>query len=111
MGVAVTTPAAVLERAAYEDALGNRRTADMLRALVKVHDADQKTLNTYREAQRNVMAERDGARAKALDEAAQAADRVGRPVGAGDGCGTYIPGTSGQAAAAIRALKDKEART
>lgn len=29
------TPAAVLERAAYEDALGNRRTAEMLRALVK----------------------------------------------------------------------------
>ncbi|MDB6454995.1 hypothetical protein [Falsirhodobacter sp. 20TX0035] len=32
--MADTSPAAVLERAAYDDALGNRRTADMLRALV-----------------------------------------------------------------------------
>lgn len=39
MGAAMNlTPAAVLERAAYEDALGNRRTADMLRALVNARN-------------------------------------------------------------------------
>lgn len=47
MGAAMTlTPADVLERAAYEDALGNRRTADMLRALVKERDKLDKTLTT-----------------------------------------------------------------
>jgi len=39
----------------------------------------------------------------ALEDASKVAEQVRRPVGAGDG-GTYIPGTSAQAAAAIRAL-------
>jgi len=38
-----------------------------------------------------------------LGKAAEAAERVGRPVGAGDG-DTYIPGTSADAARAILAL-------
>ena len=38
-----------------------------------------------------------------IEKAAQAAESVGRPVGAGDG-NTYVPGTSADAAAAIRAL-------
>ncbi len=42
-------------------------------------------------------------RASGLEEAAKAAEAVGRPVGAGDG-GTYVPGTSADAARAIRAL-------
>lgn len=45
MGAAMTlTPADVLERAAYEDALGNRRTADMLRALVTRATPEAETL-------------------------------------------------------------------
>lgn len=39
-----------------------------------------------------------------LDEAARAAERCGRPVGAAD-YDTYIPGSSADAARAIRALK------
>ncbi len=48
------------------------------------------------------------ARAGALQEAEKAAASVGRPVGAGDGCGTYIPGTSADAARAILAASIKE---
>jgi hypothetical protein len=44
----------------------------------------------------------------ALEEAAAAAEHVGRPVGAGDG-DTYITGTSADAAKAIRALKSQPA--
>ena len=47
------------------------------------------------------------ARNDALEEAAKVAEATGRPVGAGDGNGTYIPGTSADAAAAIRALKSE----
>ena len=44
------------------------------------------------------------ARENALEEAAKVAEKVGRPVGASDGS-TYVPGTSVEAAAAIRKLK------
>ncbi|CUJ54310.1 hypothetical protein [Achromobacter sp. 2789STDY5608628] len=44
----------------------------------------------------------------ALEEAAKVAEIVGRPVGAGDG-DTYVPGTSADAARAIRALKQPQA--
>jgi hypothetical protein len=50
---------------------------------------------------------RPSSRNAVLEEAAKVARNVGRPVGAGDGCGTRIPGTAADAAAAIRALKDK----
>ena len=43
------------------------------------------------------------AREDMRERCASTADRCGRPVGAGDG-DTYVPGTSSQAAAAIRAL-------
>lgn len=43
------------------------------------------------------------ARREALELAAKVAASIGRPAGASDG-GTYIPGTSAEAAAAIRAL-------
>lgn len=46
----------------------------------------------------------DYARAAVLKEreaCAAVAANIGKPVGAGDGC-TYVPGTSAQAAAAIR---------
>lgn len=39
-----------------------------------------------------------------LEEAAKVAESCGRPVGASDGS-TYVPGTSSQAASAIRSLK------
>ena len=40
----------------------------------------------------------------AAEEAAKIAESIGRPVGAGDGCGTYIPGDSADAAKGIRAM-------
>lgn len=36
-----TSPAAVLRRAAYEDALGNNRTAGLLRSLVAERDGSR----------------------------------------------------------------------
>lgn len=48
----------------------------------------------------------DRVRREALEEAARIADSVGRPAGASDGA-TYIPGTSGDAARAIRARAEK----
>lgn len=47
------------------------------------------------------------ARREALEEAAAAAEAVGRPVGSGDG-NTYIPGSSADAARAIRAIIARE---
>ncbi|RXN87982.1 hypothetical protein C7R54_15505 [Achromobacter aloeverae] len=49
-------------------------------------------------------------RRKTLEEAAAVASCVGRPVGAGDG-DTYVPGTSADAARAIRALIDRKEPT
>lgn len=46
----------------------------------------------------------NAATAAAYEVAARTAQNVGIPVGAGDGYGTYIPGTSADAARAIRAL-------
>jgi hypothetical protein len=42
-----------------------------------------------------------------MERAVGIAGRVGRPVGAGDGC-TYVPGSSADAAAAIRAALREE---
>jgi hypothetical protein len=49
-----------------------------------------------------LAAREQAARREGMEEAARIAARAGRPVGAGDG-DTYIPGTSADAAAAIRA--------
>ena len=43
------------------------------------------------------------------ERCAAAAESVGQPVGAGDGCGTYVPGTSADAARAIRSLSPEPA--
>lgn len=56
----------------------------------------------YAAAQPAAAAIRD----ETLEAAAAAAEHVGRPVGAGDG-DTYIPGSSADAAKAIRALKSQ----
>ncbi|WP_338881494.1 hypothetical protein WHX56_13920 [Achromobacter veterisilvae] len=74
--------------------------------------AEPATMQDLKDVAREVAADsaalRAEARNAALEEAAQAAARVGRPVGAGDG-DTYVPGTSADAARAIRALKQPQA--
>lgn len=54
-----------------------------------------------------LRAAKEQARREALEEAAKVAERCGRPVGASDGC-TYVPGTSIDAAKAIRSLIQTE---
>jgi hypothetical protein len=56
---------------------------------------------------KDLLQVRQQGRAAGLEEAAKVAESVGRPVGAGDGC-TYAPGTSADAARAIRALNKQE---
>ncbi len=76
----------------------------MLRNNVGVSEAACRAAKAAADRIEQLVAEKDAAAAAAYEVAAQVAQNVGVPVGAGDGCGTYIPGTSADAARAIRAL-------